>query len=94
MLCHELFRVYEFIYHTINKQAGAEVGQAQPELGLRVFVKPNNKRNPYNKLTLAVVGLRQSNRWGYHVPTTTITHTNSKLHDRVEIQQNSEIESC
>ena len=37
-----------------------------------------------NITTITVVGLRQSNRWEY--PPT----TNSKLHDRVEIEQNSE----
>ena len=39
-----------------------------------------------------VVGLRLSNRWEHPPPTT--HHRNSKLHDRAEIEQNSEIKIC
>ena len=49
--------------------------------------QPNNNHNPNNKTTITVVGLRQSNRWEHHLPTTTTHHRNSKLHDRVEIEQ-------
>ena len=47
--------------------------------------QPNNNHKPNNKTTITVVGLRLSNRWE-----TTTHHTNSKLHDRAEIEQNSE----
>ena len=58
-----------------------------------VLLQPNNNHNPNNKTNITVVGLRQSNRWN------TTTHQqqhpqpptiNSKLHDRAEIEQNSE----
>ena len=58
--------------------------------------QPNNNHNPKNKATITVVGVRLSNTW----ETTTTTHpppathhTNSKLHDRAEIEQNSENKS-
>ena len=51
--------------------------------------QPNNNYNQDNKTTIAVVGLRQSNCW--EPPPT--THTNSKLHDRAEVEQNSENKS-
>ena len=56
----------------------------------------NNNHNPNNKTTINVVGLRQSNHWN------TTTHQqqhpqpptiNLKLHDRAEIEQNSENKS-
>ena len=50
--------------------------------------QPNNNHNPNNKTTITVVGLRPSNRLE-----TTTHHTNSKLHDRAEIEQNSENKS-
>merc|ERR1712121_569301 len=53
--------------------------------------QPNNNYNPNNKTTITVVGLRLSNRWEYHHHPP--THTNSKLHDRAEIEQNSENKS-
>ena len=63
---------------------------------LRLFVKekkllsqPNNNHNPNNKTTITVVGLRLSNHWEYH-PHPHHHHTNSKIHDRVEIEQYSE----
>ena len=58
--------------------------------------QPNNNFNPNNKTTKTVVGLRLSNRWEtthHHHPPTTTHHTNSKLHDRAEIEQNSENKS-
>ena len=64
---------------------------------LTFLSQPNNNHNPNNKTTITVVGLRLSNRWEYHPhpPTHTHTHhTNSKLHDRAEIEQNSENKSC
>ena len=48
---------------------------------LKFLSQPNNNHNPNNKTTITVVGLRQSNRW--EPPPTT---TNSKLHDRTEIE--------
>ena len=54
-----------------------------------ILSQPNNNHIPNNKTTITVVGFRQSNRWEYHHPQTT-THTNSKLHDTAEIEQNSE----
>ena len=48
---------------------------------------PNNNHNPNSKTTIAVVELRQNNCWE-HPPST--HHTNSKLHDTVGIEQNSE----
>ena len=48
--------------------------------------QPNDNHNPSNKTTKTVVGLRLSNRWEYHPH----HHTNSRLHDRAEIEQNSE----
>ena len=58
---------------------------------LTYLSQPNNNHNPNNKTTLTVVGLRLSNRWEYHHHQP--THTNSKLHDRAEIEQNSENKS-
>ena len=56
--------------------------------------KSNNNQNPNNKTTKTVVGMRLSNRWEPLPPSTTHHHhTNSKLHDRVEIEQNSENKS-
>ena len=57
----------------------------------RILSQPNNNHNPYNKTTITVVGLRLSNSWEYHHHPS--THTNSKLHDRAEIEQNSENKS-
>ena len=54
--------------------------------------QPNNNHNPNNKTTKTVVRLRLSNRWEPPTPTATIT-TNSKLHDRAEIEQYSEHKS-
>ena len=54
-----------------------------------ILSQPNNNHNPNNKTTITVVGLRQSNRW--ELPATTTT--NSKLHDRAEIERNSENKS-
>ena len=49
--------------------------------------QPNNNHNPNIKTTITAVGLmRLSNRWEYHPH----HHTNSRLHDRAEIEQNSE----
>ena len=50
---------------------------------------PNNNHNPNNKTTITVVGLRLSNRWEHHPPTT----RNSKPHDRAEIEQKLENKS-
>ena len=50
---------------------------------------PLKLSQPNNKTTITVVGLRQSNRWEPPPPTT----RNSKLHDRAEIEQNSENKS-
>ena len=61
-------------------------------LGACLLSQPNKNHNPNNKTTITVVGLRQSNHWQHH-PTPTTTHTNSKLHDRAEIEQNSENKS-
>ena len=52
--------------------------------------QPNNNHKPNNKTTITV-GLRQGNRWKYyhhHHPLTPTT--NSKLHDKADIEQNSE----
>ena len=52
---------------------------------------PTTMPTPNNKITITVVGLRLSNCWEYpphHQP-----HINSKLHDRAEIEQNSENKS-
>ena len=57
-----------------------------------ILSQPNNNLNPNNKTTKTVVGLRLSNRWEYPPPPST-THTNSKLHDRAEIEQYSENKS-
>ena len=54
--------------------------------------QPNNNHNTNNKTTITVVGLRLSNRWEPPTHPPTIT-TNSKLHDRAEIEQNSENKS-
>ena len=54
--------------------------------------QPNNNHNPNNKTTITVVGLRESNRWKPPPPPPTTTR-NSKLHDRAEIEQNSENKS-
>ena len=55
-----------------------------------ILSQPNNNHNNNNKTTITVVGLRLSNRWEYHHHP---HHTNSKLHDRAEIEQNSENKS-
>ena len=55
-----------------------------------VVVTAQQQNNPNNKTTITVVGLRLSNRWEPPSPT---THRNSKLHDRAEIEQNSENKS-
>ena len=54
---------------------------------ITILSQHNNNHNPNNKTTITVVGLRLSNRWEYHHPH---HHTNSKLHDTAEIEQNSE----
>ena len=56
-----------------------------------ILPQPNNNHNPNNKTTISVVGLRLSNRW--ETTTHHHHHTNSKLHDRAEIEQNSENKS-
>ena len=53
--------------------------------------QPNNNHNPNNKTTRIVVGLRLSNRCEHQPPPPTTR--NSKLHDRAEIEQNSENKS-
>ena len=58
-------------------------------LFVSLLSQPNNNHNPTNKTTITVVGLGQSNRWEPPPPHT----TNSKLHDRAEIEQNSENKS-
>ena len=40
--------------------------------------------------TITVIGLRLSNHWEPPTTTTTTTTRNSKLHERAEIEQNSE----
>ena len=54
------------------------------------MLKPNNNHNPNNKTTITLVGLRLIA--GNHLPPTYLPthHTNSKLHNRAEIEQNSE----
>ena len=54
-----------------------------------ILSQSNNNHNLNNKTTKTVVGLRLSNRWEPPPPPT----TNSKLHDRAEIEQNSEYKS-
>ena len=56
-------------------------------LDILLLSQPNNNHNPNpnNKTTKTVVGLGLSNHWEPPPPT-----TNSKLHDRAEIEQNSE----
>ena len=54
---------------------------------------PTTTTTPKNKITITVVGLRLSNRWEpppIYLPPTTGT---KKLHDRTEIEQNSENKS-
>ena len=56
----------------------------------RTLSQPNNNHNPNNKTIKTGVGLGPNNRWE---TTNTHHHTNSKLHDRAEIEQNSENKS-
>ena len=58
---------------------------------LVLLSQPNNNNNLNNKITITVVGLRLSNYW--EPPTHPPPTTNSKLHDRAEIEQNSENKS-
>ena len=56
--------------------------------------QPHNNHNPNNKTTITVVGLRLSNRWELPPKPPPPPARNSKLHDRAEIEQNSENKSC
>ena len=53
------------------------------------IVTAQQQPQPNNKTTITVVRLRQSNCWEYHHPPT----TNSKLHNRADIEQTSENKS-
>ena len=75
----------------VKNETSQLVSQVHLEL---ILSQPNNNYNPNNKTTITVVGMSLSNRWEN---TTTTTHphhhTNSKLNDRAEIEQNSENKS-
>ena len=63
----------------------------------KIVVTARQQPQPQQQTTITVVGLRLSNRWEYHHHNHPHPHphhhTNSKLHDRAEIEQNSENKS-